>query len=312
MNKFIVLAFYQFIERKDLTDVEFLLKKKCIFSKIKGTILLSREGINGTVSGSKKAISELSLYFKEIGYENLNEKLSSSQFLPFPRLKVRIKNEIVTFKQDLDLRKNRGEYIDAEKWNDLISDPELILVDVRNDFEVEMGSFENSVNPDTKNFTEFKKYADEKLLKNKDKKVAMFCTGGIRCEKASSYLVGEGMKNVYQLKGGILSYLQKIDEKKSKWNGECFVFDRRVSLKEGLKEGKYSICSGCRNPINDTDRESELFEEDVSCKKCFYITSDSKKNGLRERAKQTKLARKKGKKYPYLEVSADEYFESGF
>ncbi|MEC7880371.1 MAG: rhodanese-related sulfurtransferase [Chloroflexota bacterium] len=312
MSKFIVLAFYQFIERKDLDEVESLLKKKCIFSKIKGTILLSSEGINGTVSGSEKSILELSSYFKEIGYGNLNEKLSSSKFLPFPRLKVRIKDEIVTFKEDLDLINNRGEYIDAAKWNDLIDDPELILVDVRNDFEVQMGSFEKAENPDTKSFTDFKKYAEEKLLQNKNTKVAMFCTGGIRCEKASSYLVGQGMKNVYQLKGGILSYLEKIDESSSKWKGECFVFDRRVSIKTGLKEGTYKICSGCRNPINDIDRESELFEEDVSCKNCFNKTSNSKKNGLRERAKQTKLARERGKKYPYLEVSADEYFESGF
>ncbi len=312
LNKFVVLAFYQFIERNDLCEVESLLKKKCIFSKIKGTILLSSEGINGTVSGSEKSISKLILYFKEIGYHNLNEKLSSAEFLPFPRLKVRIKNEIVTFKEDLDLMKNRGKYIDAGDWNDLIDDSELILVDVRNDFEVEMGSFENAENPDTKSFIDFKKYAEEKLLKNKDTKVAMFCTGGIRCEKASSYLVGQGMKNVYQLNGGILSYLEKINEDNSKWNGECFVFDRRVSLKTGLKEGTYKICSGCRNPINDIDRESELFEEDVSCKNCFNKTSEAKKNGLRERAKQTNLARIRGKNYSFLEVSADEYFESGF
>ena len=312
MGSFSVLAFYQFIERKDLSEVESLLKKRCVFSKIKGTILLSAEGINGTVSGSEKSISELSSYLKEIGYYDLNQKISYAEFLPFPRLKVRIKKEIVTFKEEVDVMNNKGEYVAPEKWNELINDPELVLIDVRNDFEVQMGSFENAKNPDTKSFTDFKKYAEENLLNNKDTKVAMFCTGGIRCEKASSYLVGKGMKNVYQLKGGILGYLEKIDERGSKWNGECFVFDRRVSLKTGLQEGTYKICSGCRNPINDMDRKSKFFEEGVSCKNCYEITSDDKKNGLRERAKQTRLARERGKNYPYLEVSADEYFESGF
>ena len=312
MSSFSVLAFYQFIERKNLSEIESLLKKKCVFSKIKGTILLSAEGINGTVSGSERSISELSSYLKEIGFDDLNQKISYSKFQPFPRLKVRIKKEIVTFKEELNIMKNKGKHVDPDKWNDLIDDPELILIDVRNDFEVQMGTFENAKNPDTKSFTDFKKYAEENLLKNKDSKVAMFCTGGIRCEKASSYLVGNGMKNVFQLKGGILSYLEKVDVSKSKWNGECFVFDRRVSLKSGLKEGTYKICSGCRNPINDKDKKSEFFEEGVSCKKCYKTTSDAKKNGLRERAKQTKLAQERGKNYPYVEVSADEYFESGF
>jgi len=313
MSRFAVLSFYQFIEKNDLKKIESLLKRKCVFSKIKGTILLSKEGINGTVSGSDESIVNLSAYIEEIGYKDLNEKKSYAKFLPFPRLKVRIKKEIVTFnEQRLDLVNNKGKYVEPSKWNGLIEDPELILIDVRNSFEVEMGSFENAKNPETKSFTDFKDYANKKLLKNKNAKVAMFCTGGIRCEKASSYLVGLGMKNVYQLEGGILSYLEKIDADDSKWNGECFVFDRRVSLSTGLKEGSYKICSGCRNPINRNDKNSELFEDGVSCKRCYSKTSEAKKKGLRERAKQTKLAKNKGKKYPFLEISAEEYFESGF
>lgn len=275
MGSFSVLAFYQFIERKDLSEVESLLKKRCVFSKIKGTILLSAEGINGTVSGSEKSISELSSYLKEIGYDDLNQKISYAEFLPFPRLKVRIKKEIVTFKEEVDVMNNKGEYVAPEKWNELINDPELVLIDVRNDFEVQMGSFENAKNPDTKSFTDFKKYAEENLLNNKDTKVAMFCTGGIRCEKASSYLVGKGMKNVYQLKGGILGYLEKIDERGSKWNGECFVFDKRVTIKKNLEIGNYTVCGGCRMPLHKKLTKSKKYKVGLSCPNCFdKLTND--------------------------------------
>jgi UPF0176 protein len=312
MSRFTVLSFYQFIEKNDLKKIESLLKKKCVFSKIKGTILLSNEGINGTVSGSDESIVNLSSYIEEIGYKDLNEKKSYAKFLPFPRLKVRIKKEIVTFnEQGLDLLNNKGKYVEPSKWNGLIEDPELILIDVRNSFEVAMGSFENAKNPEIKSFTDFKDYANKKLLKNKNAKVAMFCTGGIRCEKASSYLVGLGMKNVYQLEGGILSYLEKIDEDDSKWEGECFVFDRRVSVKHGLGEGDYIICGGCRNPVSEINQNSEKFEFGVSCENCFRETSERKKENLRERVRQTKIAEKKNLKNPFLKISSDDYFESG-
>ena len=310
MNKFKIVTFYEFTKINELNELKDRLKNYLSLSRIKGTILLSSEGINGTISGSIKSIDSFMELLKTEGINNINPKFSFSEFLPFPRLKVKIKKEIVTFKnENLDLDKNRGEYVDAEEWNNILNNPDITIVDVRNDFEVEMGTFKNSVNPNTKNFTEFKDFADKNIPK--DKKIAMFCTGGIRCEKASSYLLSSGVKKVYQLKGGILKYLEKIDSDKSQWSGECFVFDRRVSLKHGLKEGTYKICSGCRNPINENDKKSKYFEEGVSCKKCYKSKSEAKKQGLRERTKQTEIAKKKNLVNPFLEISHDEFFESG-
>ena len=310
MNKFKIIAFYEFIEIKNLLEIKENLRKFATLNRIKGTILISREGINGTVAGSQNSIDELVSKLASYGLKKINPKFSYSEFLPFPRLKVRLKKEIVTFrKNDLDLENNKGEYVDPENWNNILNDPEITIIDVRNDFEVEMGSFKNSINPKTKNFTEFKEYADKNIIKSK--KIAMFCTGGIRCEKASSYLVSSGVEKVYQLKGGILKYLENININDSLFDGECFVFDRRVSLIHGLKEGSYRICSGCRNPINEEDKKSKFYEEGVSCKKCFGITSDAKKIGLRERHKQVQIAKEKNLDNPFIDVSHEDFFESG-
>ena len=310
MNKFKIIAFYEFIEIKNLLEIKENLRKFATLNRIKGTILISREGINGTVAGSQNSIDELVSKLASYGLKKINPKFSYSEFLPFPRLKVRLKKEIVTFrKNDLDLENNKGEYVDPENWNNILNDPEITIIDVRNDFEVEMGSFKNSINPKTKNFTEFKEYADKNIINSK--KIAMFCTGGIRCEKASSYLVSSGVEKVYQLKGGILKYLENININDSLFEGECFVFDRRVSLIHGLKEGSYRICSGCRNPINEEDKKSKFYEEGVSCKKCFGITSDAKKIGLRERHKQVQIAKEKNLDNPFIDVSHEDFFESG-
>ena len=310
MNKFKIIAFYEFIEIKNLLEIKENLRKFATLNRIKGTILISREGINGTVAGSQNSIDELVSKLASYGLKKINPKFSYSEFLPFPRLKVRLKKEIVTFrKNDLDLENNKGEYVDPENWNNILNDPEITIIDVRNDFEVEMGSFKNSINPKTKNFTEFKEYADKNIINSK--KIAMFCTGGIRCEKASSYLVSSGVEKVYQLKGGILKYLENININDSLFDGECFVFDRRVSLIHGLKEGSYRICSGCRNPINEEDKKSKFYEEGVSCKKCFGITSDAKKIGLRERHKQVQIAKEKNLDNPFIDVSHEDFFESG-
>ena len=310
MNKFKIIAFYEFIEIKNLLEIKENLRKFATLNRIKGTILISREGINGTVAGSQNSIDELVSKLASYGIKKINPKFSYSEFLPFPRLKVRLKKEIVTFrKNDLDLENNKGEYVDPENWNNILNDPEITIIDVRNDFEVEMGSFKNSINPKTKNFTEFKEYADKNITNSK--KIAMFCTGGIRCEKASSYLVSNGVEKVYQLKGGILKYLENININDSLFDGECFVFDRRVSLIHGLKEGSYRICSGCRNPINEEDKKSKFYEEGVSCKKCFGITSDAKKIGLRERHKQVQIAKEKNLDNPFIDVSHEDFFESG-
>jgi len=310
MNKFKIIAFYEFIEIKNLLEIKENLRKFATLNRIKGTILISREGINGTVAGSQNSIDELVSKLASYGLKKINPKFSYSEFLPFPRLKVRLKKEIVTFrKNDLDLENNKGEYVDPENWNNILNDPEITIIDVRNDFEVEMGSFKNSINPKTKNFTEFKEYADKNITNSK--KIAMFCTGGIRCEKASSYLVSNGVEKVYQLKGGILKYLENININDSLFEGECFVFDRRVSLTHGLKEGNYRICSGCRNPINEEDKKSKFYEAGVSCKKCYSITSDAKKIGLRERNKQVQIAKEKNLDNPFIDVSHEDFFESG-
>ncbi len=310
MNKFKIVTFYEFTKINELNELKDKLNHYLVLKRIKGTILLSSEGINGTVSGSLKSIDDFMLLLDNLGISNINPKFSFSEFLPFPRLKVKIKKEIVTFKnKNLDLDSNKGEYIDAEEWNNVLNNPDITVIDVRNDFEIEMGTFKNSVNPNTKNFTEFKDFADKNI--SKKKKIAMFCTGGIRCEKASSYLLSNGVKEVYQLKGGILKYLEKIDKDNSLWEGECFVFDRRVSLKHGLKEGTYKICSGCRNPINEKDKNSKYFEDGVSCVKCYKSTSEAKKQALRERVKQTKIAKEKKLINPFLDISHDEFFESG-
>ena len=311
MNKFKIIAFYEFIEIKNLLEIKENLRKFATLNRIKGTILISREGINGTVAGSQKSIDELVSKLASCGIKKINPKFSYSEFLPFPRLKVRLKKEIVTFrKNDLDLENNKGEYVDPENWNNILNDPEITIIDVRNDFEVEMGSFKNSINPKTKNFTEFKEYADKNIINSK--KIAMFCTGGIRCEKASSYLVSSGVEKVYQLKGGILKYLENININDSLFDGECFVFDRRVSLIHGLKEGNYRICSGCRNPINEEDKKSKFYEEGVSCKKCFGITSDAKKIGLRERHKQVQIAKEKNLDNPFIDVSHEDFLKVEF
>ena len=310
MNKFKIIAFYEFIEIKNLLETKENLRKFATLNRIKGTILISKEGINGTVAGSQNSIDELISKLASYGIKKINPKFSYSEFLPFPRLKVRLKKEIVTFRNnDLDLEKNKGEYVDPEDWNNILNDPEITIIDVRNDFEVEMGSFKNSINPKTTNFTEFKEYADKNITNSK--KIAMFCTGGIRCEKASSYLVSRGVEKVYQLKGGILKYLEKIKMNDSLFEGECFVFDRRVSLIHGLEEGSYRICSGCRNPISEEDKKSKFFEEGVSCKKCFNVTSDAKKIGLRERHKQVQIAKEKKLDNPFIDVSHEDFFESG-
>ena len=310
MNKFKIVTFYEFTKINELNELKEKLNNYLALNRIKGTILLSSEGINGTISGSIKSIDNFMILLDKLGIKNINPKFSFSEFLPFPRLKVKIKKEIVTFKnKNLDLESKKGEYVDVEGWNNILNNPDITVIDVRNDFEIEMGTFKNSINPNTKNFTEFKDFADKNI--SKDKKIAMFCTGGIRCEKASSYLLATGTKKVYQLKGGILKYLEKIDSDKSLWEGECFVFDRRVSLKHGLKEGTYKICSGCRNPINEKDKNSIYFEEGVSCFKCFKSTSEAKKQSLRERAKQVKIAKEKKLINPFLDISHDEFFDSG-
>ena len=228
--------------------------------------------------------------------------------MPFNRLKIKIKKEIITFSRlKLDVENNTAIYVKSEDWNSLIENKDTFILDVRNDFEIELGTFKKSFKPKIKNFSEFKKFVDKELTNQHHKQIAMFCTGGIRCEKASSYMLKKGLKNLYQLKGGILNYLEKIPKDQSRWKGECFVFDNRVSIKHELAIGTYQLCHGCRMPFRCEDRKSEKYEKGVSCIKCFDLISSEKKKKLRERNKQIDIARRKVIYNPFIKFTTSNF-----
>ena len=291
-----VFGFYKF------TKINFLKKNQNIFKEflnkknIRGTIILSKEGLNGTISGKQKeiklTINKLKKLLKIKDFDSHN--ISKSSFQPFHRPKVKIKKEVVPMNLLLKKKLNKNNYIDPNKWNKLISNEKTLLIDVRKPFEHEVGTFKGAINPNINNFRDFPKYL--KKIK-KERPIAMFCTGGIRCEKASSFLKKKGFQNVYQLKGGILNYLKKINNKKSLWKGECFVFDNRISLKHGLKVGTYSMCSGCRKPISKLDKKSNKYEEGVSCPNCHDYLTNLQKERFRMRQKQINIAKSKGDKH---------------
>ena len=306
-SKFTIITFYQFKKIDDILNIKNELVHFCKFNKIKGTIILAEEGINGTIAGLFESIKKFESHLLSLGFANYNPKYSYSKFMPFFRLKVRNKKEIVTLRsKDVDPENITGKKIKPKDWNNLISDKETILIDVRNNFEVEMGTFKNSINPNTKSFTEFKSYLKNNLNKAKDKKIAMFCTGGIRCEKISSYMIKKGFKDVNQLHGGILSYLEKTSHENSLWNGECFVFDNRVSVKNELKDGTYELCHACRYPLPSDSLKSEKYKKGISCPNCFGKISESKKQSLKDRNKQITLAKKKGLYSPYIKQTVND------
>ena len=294
---FDIFGFYKFYKLKSLKKKKSLLQEYIIKKNIRGTIILSTEGINATISGKsldlKKTINKIK---KVLGFKKFDsENFSKSKFQPFHRSKVKIKKEIVTMGLHLNSKnKNENNHLEPLKWNNLIKSKDTVILDSRKPFEYEVGTFKRSVNPDVDNFREFPKYLN-KL--NKKKPIAMFCTGGIRCEKASVFLKKKGFKNVYQLKGGILNYLKKVNKKESLWKGECFVFDSRISLKHGLVIGTYSMCSGCRKPISLKDKKSTKYEEGVSCPNCHDNLTKNQKGRFRMRQKQINLAKKIGTKH---------------
>ena len=307
-SKFTILTFYQFKQIKDLLLLKSRISDFCKFNKIKGTIIIAEEGVNGTIAGTSQSIKNFQLEIKKIGFENLNLKYSYSKFMPFFRLKVRLKKEIVTLRTKIaDPENITGNKIKPENWNNLITDNNTILIDVRNDFEVEMGSFRGSIDPKTKSFTEFKSYLKDNLSEAKDKKIAMFCTGGIRCEKISSYMIKKGFKNVNQLHGGILNYLEKIPEKNSLWDGECFVFDNRVSVKNELKDGTFQLCHACRAPLSKTQIKSKKYQKGISCPKCYGKISEAKKKSLIDRNKQISIAKRKGLYSPFIKQTVSDF-----
>ena len=291
-----VFGFYKFTKINFLKKNQNLIKEFLNKKNIKGTIILSKEGLNGTISGKQKeikfTIDKLKKLLKMKNFDSHN--ISKSSFQPFHRPKVKIKKEVVPMNLLLKKKLNKNNYIDPNKWNKLISNEKTLLIDARKPFEYEVGTFKGAINPNINNFRDFPKYL--KKIK-KERPIAMFCTGGIRCEKASSFLKKKGFQNVYQLKGGILNYLKKINNKKSLWKGECFVFDNRISLKHGLKIGTYSMCSGCRKPISKLDKKSNKYEEGVSCPNCHDYLTNLQKERFRMRQKQINIAKSKGDKH---------------
>ena len=288
-KKYNVFSFYRFLQINDKSKIKHLLDHYFLEKNIKGTILLANEGINGSIAGSIKDI-ELTLKFikKLLKIRKLDPKINEVDFLPFNRIKVRLKKEIVSLgKGYINVQKLKGDLIEPSEWNLILEDKNTEVIDVRNSFEIKIGKFKHAINLNTNSFREFPKMLKKMNLK-KNKKIAMYCTGGIRCEKASSYLKMEGYKNVVQLSGGILNYLAYTNNEDtySLWKGECFVFDNRVAVNKSLKKGRYIQCYGCRRPITKKETKSELYVKGVSCPYCFYERSDSQKKNSLMRQKQ--------------------------
>jgi UPF0176 protein len=290
-----VFGFYKFTKINFLKKNQNLIKEFLNKKNIKGTIILSKEGLNGTISGKQKeikfTINKLKKLLKMKDFDSHN--ISKSSFQPFHRPKVKIKKEVVPIGMKLNkiVTKNK---IEPKDWNKFILKKDTVLIDTRKNFEFKVGTFKGSINPELNNFRDFPRYF--KTLK-KNQNIGMFCTGGIRCEKASAYLKKKGFKNVYQLKGGIINYLDNVKKKDSLWSGDCFVFDNRVSIKHGLKPGNLKICPGCRNPIKLSERKSNFYEQGVSCPNCYNNLTNSQKQRFRMRQKQILTAKKHGKKY---------------
>jgi len=296
---FTVAALYRFARLPQYQELRNPLAQLCDTNGIKGTLLLAAEGINGTVAGSAEAIARLVSYLESIPELAGPElKYSYASSMPFHRMKVRLKREIVTMGVDkIDPLQSVGTYVAPKDWNDLISDEETIIVDTRNDYEVAIGTFKGAENPNTKTFREFPQWVEENRGKLEGKKIAMFCTGGIRCEKATAFVKGLGLDDVFHLKGGILKYLEEIPREKSLWEGDCFVFDERVAVGHGLSESDIELCRACRRPILPEDRNSPYYEEGVSCAGCYDERSPEDRARYAERQKQVKLATNRGRKH---------------
>lgn len=296
---FICAALYKFVELNDFEQLREPLYQTLIDNDVKGTLLLAREGINGTICGTREGIDNVLAYLRsDERLIDIDHKESPSDTQAFYRTKVKLKKEIVTMGIDwVDPKNTVGTYVEPEQWNDLISDPEVLVIDTRNEYEYAVGTFEGAVNPKTEAFREFPEYVKQHLDPTKHKKVAMFCTGGIRCEKSTAYLKEQGFDEVYHLKGGILKYLEMVPEESSKWNGECFVFDQRVTVKHGLEQGEYDQCYACRMPITEEEKQSDQYQKGVSCPHCFDKTTPEQKQRFAERERQIQLAKQRGEQH---------------
>ena len=293
---FTVAALYHFTRFDDPAALQGPLLAACNDAGIKGTLLLAREGINGTIAGSRDGIDAVLAHIRDLpGCSGLDWKESSADQMPFGRMKVRLKSEIVTMGQpDVDPMSGTGHYIEPADWNALITAPDVAVIDTRNDYEVQIGTFKGAIDPGTKSFRDFPDWWRENAHRFQGKRIAMFCTGGIRCEKSTNFLLGEGVPEVFHLKGGILKYLEEVPEADSTWQGECFVFDQRVSLGHGLKQGPHVMCHACRRPLAPEDLDRPEYEPGVACHRCAGEYSDADRARFRERERQVALARARG------------------
>lgn len=284
----IVAALYHFARLPDHAALRTPLADLCDRSGVRGTLLLAREGVNGTIAGSRAGIDAVLAHLRAIPeLAQLEHKESTAHKMPFRRMKVRLKSEIVTMGvPDIDPLEGVGAYVDPKDWNALISDPDTIVIDTRNDYEVGIGTFKGAVNPQTSTFREFPGWVENAGIEDKSKPIAMFCTGGIRCEKATAFMRSQGYENVYHLKGGILKYLEKVPEEESLWEGSCFVFDERVAVTHGLREGDEILCRACRNPVTPEEQSSPLYEEGASCPHCYNSRTDEDRKRFRMRHRQ--------------------------
>ena len=297
---FTVAAFYKFVTLPDYEDRRVALAAALQHAGVKGTVLLASEGVNGTIAGTRAAIDDALAQLRALpGCADLGAKFSETDEMPFLRLKVRLKREIVTMGvPETDPNLIVGTYVKPADWNALIGDPDTVVIDTRNDYEVAIGTFDGAIDPNTKTFREFpdwfRTFREKLEADGKAPKVAMFCTGGIRCEKATSFLKAEGVDEVFHLEGGILKYLEDVPAEKSKWTGECFVFDERVSVTHDLARGSYDMCHGCKHPISAEDMAAESYVPGISCPYCIDVMSDSQRARFAERQKQIELAKARG------------------
>jgi UPF0176 protein len=296
MDKIVVVALYKFVTLENFHSLREPLLEVCLEAGTRGTLLLALEGINGTIAGSREAVDQVLSYLRsDPRLADLRHKESLDEEMPFYRMKVKVKKEIVTMGvEGVDPNVCVGTYVKPRDWNDLVNDPEVLLIDTRNDYECDIGSFQGAVDPRTGNFREFPNFVRANYDPVVHKKVAMFCTGGIRCEKASAFMLNEGFAEVYHLEGGILKYLEEVPAEDSLWQGECFVFDNRVSVDHKLEKGRYDQCYGCRHPITEEDKNSGLYEVGVCCPHCYDLLTADQRSRFAERQKQVELAAIRG------------------
>ncbi|MDB5524349.1 MAG: rhodanese-like domain protein [Rhizobium sp.] len=298
-SPYLVAALYHFVSFPRFRNIRDPLQALCEANDVRGTLLLAHEGINGTIAGPDAGVMTVLGFLRGLPeFSGLGHKESRASKAPFLRMKVKLKKEIVTMGvEDIDPTRVVGTYVSPRDWNALITDPDMIVIDTRNDYETALGTFQGAVDPDIKTFRDFPDWVKSSEGLHNKKKIAMYCTGGIRCEKATAYMKEQGFEEVYHLKGGILKYLEEVPAEESLWEGACFVFDERVSVVQGLEQGDHKLCRACRHPLTPDDLASSLYEAGVSCPQCHEVRSDDDRMRFREREKQARLARERGQKH---------------